>query len=36
MLWSANELDLIDVLAVNGAEGVIGQRSRQTLDKKGV
>ena len=30
-----NELDLIDVLAVNGAEGVIGQRSRQTLIRKG-
>lgn len=29
-----NELDLIDVLAVNGAEGVIGQRSRQTLRRK--
>ncbi len=28
------ELDLIDVLAVNGAEGVIGQRSRQTLRRK--
>ena len=29
-----NELDLIDVLAVDGAEGVIGQRSRQTLRRK--
>ena len=29
-----NELDLIDVLAVNGAEGVIGQRSRKTLKRK--
>ena len=29
-----NELDLINVLAVNGAEGVIGQRSRQTLKRK--
>lgn len=29
-----NELELIDVLAVNGAEGVIGQRSRQTLRRK--
>lgn len=29
-----NELNLIDLLAVNGAEGVIGQRSRQTLRRK--
>ncbi len=29
-----NELDLIDILAVNGADGVIGQRSRQTLRRK--
>jgi hypothetical protein len=29
-----NELDLIDALAVNGAEGIIGQRSRQTLRRK--
>lgn len=29
-----NELDLIDVLAANGADGVIGQRSRQTLRRK--
>lgn len=29
-----SELDLIDILAVNGAEGVIGQRSRQTLRRK--
>jgi hypothetical protein len=29
-----NELDLINTLAVNGAEGVIGQRSRQTLRRK--
>jgi hypothetical protein len=29
-----NELDLIDILAVNSAEGVIGQRSRQTLRRK--
>mgnify|MGYP000978778128 CR=1 FL=1 len=29
-----SELDLIDTLAVNGAEGVIGQRSRQTLRRK--
>jgi len=29
-----SELDLIDALAVNGAEGVIGQRSRQTLRRK--
>lgn len=28
------ELELIDTLAVNGAEGVIGQRSRQTLKRK--
>ncbi len=28
------ELELIDVLAVHGAEGVIGQRSRQTLRRK--
>ncbi len=28
------ELDLIDILAANGAEGVIGQRSRQTLRRK--
>jgi hypothetical protein len=28
------ELDLIDVLAVNDAEGIIGQRSRQTLRRK--
>jgi hypothetical protein len=29
-----SELELIDTLAVNGAEGVIGQRSRQTLKRK--
>ena len=29
-----NELDLIDILDVNGAEGIIGQRSRQTLRRK--
>ena len=29
-----NELDLIDILAVDGAEGIIGQRSRQTLRRK--
>lgn len=29
-----SELDLIDILAINGAEGVIGQRSRQTLRRK--
>jgi len=29
-----NELDLIDTLAVDGAEGVIGQRSRQALRRK--
>ena len=29
-----NELALIDILAVNGAEGVIGQRSRQDLSRK--
>jgi hypothetical protein len=29
-----NELNLIDGLAVGGAEGVIGQRSRQTLRRK--
>lgn len=29
-----NELDLIDTLDVNGAEGVIGSRSRQTLRRK--
>ena len=28
------ELDLIDILAVEGAEGVIGTRSRQTLSRK--
>ena len=33
-LLEQNELDLIDILAVNGAEGVIGQRSRQTLRRK--
>ena len=29
-----SELDIIDILAVNGAEGIIGQRSRQTLRRK--
>lgn len=29
-----NELNLIDILAVNGAEGVIGQRSRKSLRRK--
>lgn len=29
-----NELDLIDMLAVKGADGIIGQRSRQTLRRK--
>lgn len=29
-----NELDLIDILAVTGVDGVIGQRSRQTLRRK--
>ena len=33
-LLERNELDLIDILAVDGAEGVIGQRSRQTLRRK--
>lgn len=28
------ELDLIDLLAVNGAEGIIGQRSRKSLRRK--